>query len=130
MEPHRTNPPNPGLEFEAGRNGGDGRGAVSAPSGVADHPQGDKAAPEGSLAGETTGESRRQRWIAGLVIAVSMLIAMLLLLYGGYWLYHQKNPPFSSLRPVPSAHYRTPNTFPHSSWLSARGHEKFSVLCG
>lgn len=56
-------------------------------------------------AGERGGrESNRQRWIAGLVIGISMLIGMILLLYGGYWLYHQKQQTFSSiwLKPAPA----------------------------
>ncbi len=99
MEPADPHTPSEPVKPRASLVGGNGNRPPTAPgvSPAADS-QPAQVAPADVLPAEARRAARRRRWIAGLVMGISMLIAMLLLLYAGYWLYHQKDPPFSSSR--------------------------------
>ncbi len=117
MEPHPANPQSFPRRSKPGRKGANGtRPGCEPPSPamVAELPRADGTAAGGAPRAQTPSEIRRRRWMAGLIMGISMLIAMLLLLYAGYWLYHQKKPPFSSLRPALSTPRGPLNPHPRS----------------
>jgi hypothetical protein len=82
----------------AGGNGTTSRSTSALPPSAAAEPSRiENSMSQSAPATPANGEVRRRRWVAALIMAISMLITMLLFLYAGYWLYHQKKQPFSSL---------------------------------